>query len=216
VSIFRGNVRILDSTISGNQSTGTGGGLSFTGGQGSSLLLRLTTVSGNTAKTRGGSLLIGTSHEVELDHSIVANGAPQDLAASDPSGPPVTVAANYSLIENPGDVVLIGSHNLIGVDPLLGPLADNGGPTLTHLPLPGSPVIDAGDPAIPSPPPADQRGLARIAGAAVDLGSVETGQALIAVPVLSPLGLAVLAALLLAAGLWIQMGRRTRRGHPGR
>jgi hypothetical protein len=212
--IFQGNVRIVDSTISGNQSTGTGGGLSFTGGQGSSLLLRLTTVSGNTAKKRGGSLLIGTSDEVELDHAIVANGSPQDLAASDPSGPPVTVTADYSLIENPGDVVLAGSHNLVGADPLLGPLADNGGPTLTHLPLPGSPVIDAGDPAIPSPPPADQRGLARIAGAAVDLGSVETGQALASVPALSPLGLALLAALLGAAGLRIQTRRRTSAAGP--
>ena len=210
------NVQIVNSTISGNHLNGDGGGIAFPGGPGSSLLLRLTTVSSNTASGRGGSLLIGTSDEVELDHSIVANGAPEDLAASDPNGPPVTVAANYSLIENPGDVVLVGAHNLVGADPLLGPLAYNGGPTLTHLLLPGSPAIDAGDPAIPSPPPADQRGLARIAGAAVDLGSVETRQALIAVPVLSPLGLALLAALLLAAGLWIQTGRRTRQGHPGR
>ena len=33
------------------------------------------------------------------------------------------------------------------IDPLLGPLFDNGGPTRTHVPLVGSPVIDAGDPA---------------------------------------------------------------------
>jgi hypothetical protein len=55
----------------------------------------------------------------------------------------------------------------------LGPLAGNGGPTLSHQPLLGSPVLDAGNPAIPNPPATDQRGAARIAGAAVDLGSVE-------------------------------------------
>ena len=35
----------------------------------------------------------------------------------------------------------------VGVNPLLGPLADNGGPTMTHALLAGSPAIDAGDPA---------------------------------------------------------------------
>jgi hypothetical protein len=215
LQIDQGNVRIVNSTISGNQVNGRGGGISFTD-SGGSLLLRLTTVTGNSVSGRGGSILIGPSAEVELDHSIVANGAPQDLAASELNTPPVTITANYSLIENPGDVVLMGANNLVGADPLLGPLANHGGPTLTHLPLPGSLVIDAGNPAIPSPPAADQRGFARIVGAAVDLGSVEIGQDLMDVPALSPLGLAALAALLGAAGLWIQTGRRTRRGHPGR
>lgn len=211
LQIDGGHMQIVNSTISGNSVNGDGGGLVLFQSLGGSLLLRLTTVSSNTATGRGGSLLIGTSDEVELDHSIVANGAPQDLAPSDPNGPPVTITANYSLIENPGDVALTGSHNLIGADPLLGPLASNGGPTLTHLPLPGSPVIDAGDPAIPSPPATDQRGFSRIAGAAVDLGSVETGQAPIDVPALSTLGLALLALLLGAAGLRIQARRRTAR-----
>ena len=39
--------------------------------------------------------------------------------------------------------------DLVNTDPLLGPLADNGGPTLTHALLPGSPAIDQ-----PSPSPA--------------------------------------------------------------
>jgi hypothetical protein len=102
----------------------------------------------------------------------VANGAPQDLAgllAQDTS----TFTADYSLIEAPGAAVLVGAHNRVGADPLLGPLTSNGGPTLTHGLLPGSPAIDAGNRAIPSPPPTDQRGFARIAGPAIDLGSVE-------------------------------------------
>ena len=46
------------------------------------------------------------------------------------------------------------------IDPMLGPLADNGGPTQTHVPLAGSPLIDAGDNA--SAPATDQRGDTRI------------------------------------------------------
>jgi len=96
----------------------------------------------------------------------------------------------------------VGANNLIGVDPLPGPLANNGGPTLTHRPLPGSPVIDAGNPAIPSPPATDQRGFPRIFGAAVDLGSVEVLPELIEVPALSQMGLLALAAALCLAALW--------------
>lgn len=199
VYLVNSNLRIVNSTISGNLATGWGGGIVADG----SLLLRLTTVTGNTANQDGGSILVYPTPP-ELDHAIVANGTPEDLAPVPGLGSPlpVTVTANYSLIEAPGSVVLTGAHNLVGVDPLLGPLANNGGPTLTHLPLPGSPVIDAGDPAIPSPPPTDQRGFQRIVGGAVDLGSVEVGAQILGVPTLSSFGIAVLAVLLFAAGVW--------------
>jgi hypothetical protein len=53
---------------------------------------------------------------------------------------------------------------------------DNGGPTLTHMPLPGSPAIDAGDPNFTPPPLRDQRGVCfhRVFGRRIDVGSVET------------------------------------------
>jgi hypothetical protein len=206
------NLRIINSTISGNRATGYGGGVFFAGGVanrgGSSpLLLRLTTVLNNTADRKGGSIGFGAapSSAVQLDHSIVANGTPEDLAAL--ASGPFSVTANYSLIEAPGAALLVGANNLVGVDPLLGPLANNGGPTLTHRPLPGSPVIDAGNSAIPSPPATDQRGFARIFGAAVDLGSVEARPELVEVPALSQLGLLALAASLILAGLWRLRGR---------
>src|SRR5205085_1482676 len=56
--------------------------------------------------------------------------------------------------------------------PLLGTLGDNGGPTPTHLPLPGSPAIDAGHNL--GAPPSDQRGRARIDNGTIDIGAVET------------------------------------------
>jgi hypothetical protein len=58
-------------------------------------------------------------------------------------------------------------------DPKLGPLANNGGPTLTMALLPGSPAIDAGDTA--AAPPTDQRGFPRPAGLAADIGAFEYG-----------------------------------------
>jgi hypothetical protein len=58
-------------------------------------------------------------------------------------------------------------------DPKLGPLADNGGPTLTMALLPGSPAIDAGNTSLA--PATDQRGFPRPAGLAADLGAFEYG-----------------------------------------
>jgi hypothetical protein len=49
----------------------------------------------------------------------------------------------------------------------------NGGPTPTLLPLPISPVIDAGDPAFAPPPTEDQRGLPRVINVTIDIGAVE-------------------------------------------
>jgi len=72
--------------------------------------------------------------------------------------------------------------NLIGsatapIDPLLGPLQDNGGPTWTMALLPGSPAIDAGDDTPPLPD-FDQRGpgFPRISGPHIDIGAFELQQ----------------------------------------
>lgn len=67
-----------------------------------------------------------------------------------------------------------GSTPIVG-DPLLGPLADNGGPTLTHAPHQTSLAIDAGDDARCAAAPVsgvDQRGVSRTQGAHCDLGAV--------------------------------------------
>lgn len=196
-----GNSLLIESsTISGNSAGDVGGGIHLSSGN-VPLLLRLTTLSNNSAQVWGGNLDISSeSFGVHLDHSIVANGAPEDLAGF---SLPFAVAADYSLIETPGVTITSGANNLIGVDPLLGPLADNGGPTPTHLPLPGSPVIDTGNPAISDPPPADQRGFARISGPAIDRGAVEVQQpTVVEVPALSPWAMLLLSALLFVVGAW--------------
>lgn len=59
-------------------------------------------------------------------------------------------------------------------DPLLQPLADNGGPTKTYLPGAGSPAIDSGDNSVASALSFDQRGLPRLLNSKIDLGAIET------------------------------------------
>ena len=69
----------------------------------------------------------------------------------------------------------MGSRDALGrifLDPLLGPLQDNGGPTFTHALLPGSPAIDH-IPAENCEVTTDQRGVARPQGAACDIGAYE-------------------------------------------
>jgi hypothetical protein len=53
-------------------------------------------------------------------------------------------SGDYNLVENTSGATLSGTHNITGVDPMLGPLQDNGGPTFTHALLVGSPAINAG------------------------------------------------------------------------
>ena len=68
--------------------------------------------------------------------------------------------------------------NLIGSDPLLGPLQNNGGATFTHYLLSGSPAIDAGNPDVTGSggftcQATDQRGVPRPQGAQCDIGALE-------------------------------------------
>ena len=88
-----------------------------------------------------------------------------------------TLTATNSLVEsaNGGHGVIDGTDgNIVGVDPLLGDLADNGGPTLTHALLDGSPAIDA-IPLANCAVDVDQRGVTRPrpVGGDCDMGAYE-------------------------------------------
>jgi uncharacterized repeat protein (TIGR01451 family) len=86
----------------------------------------------------------------------------------------LTVNANQALVGTvQAGVDVVGSGNALGLDPLLGPLASNGGPTRTHALLAGSPAIDAGGGTLSS----DQRGVARPQGLAPDIGAFELSDA---------------------------------------
>src|SRR5262249_6993811 len=69
-------------------------------------------------------------------------------------------------------------NDLNSADPLLGPLANNGGPTFTHALPPGSPALDTGDAGACATAPInnrDQRGRSRPQGAGCDIGAYENG-----------------------------------------
>jgi hypothetical protein len=79
------------------------------------------------------------------------------------------VDAGHNLCSDPS--AALPNASLVGVDPLLRALADNGGPTPTMLPLFASPARDAGD--ANASLSFDQRGLPRPSGVSVDIGAVE-------------------------------------------
>ncbi len=110
--------------------------------------------------------------DVTVQSSIIANNSASggDLAADVD-----TDAGDFPAVTGGNDLFTSVGHilpsPLIIDDPQLGPLADNGGPTLTHALLPGSLAIDAGNDVAHLA--TDQRGRARVSGAAADIGAFE-------------------------------------------
>ncbi len=151
-------------TFSGNVSDLVGGGAVVNG----AFTLRNVTLADNTAPT--GSALFNSSGTLTVGSSIIAGSA-----ASHCAGSPIT-SGDFNIDSN-GTCGLIGGNDRNNVDPQLGPLADNGGPTFTQLPAATSPAIDGGNPT--GCPATDQRGETRPAdgngdGSAVcDAGAVE-------------------------------------------
>jgi hypothetical protein len=156
-------VTIENSTIAGNHAvTDDGGGIWFCcGNPGDALTIVGSTITGNTAATdTGGIQSFLYDDSPAMQNSIVSgntsgtNAATNDVYAE----PGYEFDTSFSLIGVPDTSVndLIG--NQFGVDPKLGGLQDNGGPTETMAPLCGSPAIDTGS-AFSLPD--DQRGLTR-------------------------------------------------------
>ena len=198
-----GLLQLTNVTLSGNSATSDGGGL-WTENRQRTLLTNVT-ISGNTAGSRGGGIAnlhgsvvldhgtvtgnraaeggglytsggspMGASAQISLAATIVAGNA----AGGNCAGPLTAIVSRGSNLEDRDTCGLRAAGDLITTDPRLGPLADTGGSTPTHVPRPGSPAIDAGRPACP-PPATDQRGVVRPQdgdgdGRAVcDIGAVE-------------------------------------------
>lgn len=165
------DITIVNSTISGNTARqGTGGGLRIR--RFTSLTLENSTVADNTAGTVGGGIFFAEqAYASTLRSSLVADNSSPD-SADIGSAQALTISGSNNLVEVPGATLILPADTLSG-DPLLRPLADNGGPTLTHALVPGSPAIDHGsnDLALTS----DQRGpgFPRSANGGVDIGAWE-------------------------------------------
>ncbi len=173
-----GSMSISNSTFSGNLTAYSGGGIYSV----STLLASIShsTVVNNIADFNGigwgdgggiysdGSLLI--------QDTIIANNIDGTGEAPDCGG--ALVSNGYNLIEDlSGCGVTLLPSDLFGIDPLLGLLANNGGATLTHALLPGSPAIDSGNCTDPDGNPVlfDQRGMPRPQGVTCDMGAYEYG-----------------------------------------
>lgn len=153
-----GGLRVTSSTISGN--SGNGGGI-FNSNT-ATATIRNSTISSNTAPFSVNGLFVGGVSNsgvfnlidstiadnntgvrtdagfANLRGSLIGNNGPVDFILTGGSA-----VGSYSLIENYFGPLLPNS-NIVNVDPKLGPLADNGGPTKTHALLPDSPAIDHG------------------------------------------------------------------------
>jgi hypothetical protein len=189
-----GTLTVLGSTISGNSVSLYGGGIANS----ATLYATNSTISGNVAGAQGGGigqLNTGSAPSMTLTRVTVAfNGASGGDAMATVSGPSSgtvegsifsggcifggTNHSNGHNIDTGGScffqlpIFPPDPSDLTGVaDVKLGPLADNGGLTLTHMPAADSPAVDAG--SATCSPANDQRGVTRPQGAACDIGAVE-------------------------------------------
>jgi beta-glucanase (GH16 family) len=170
-----GNVDVVNSTISGNTASADfhGGAVFVTDGV---MNMVNTTVAENTSTAGTADVFVGTftaaSATLNLTNTIVQSGPGSGAACFLAPFGAGAVAINSlgNNVFSDGTCFPIASDQS-SIDALLGPLADNGGPTQTHALEAGSPAIDAADNAIC--PATDQRGVARPQGAGCDVGSFE-------------------------------------------
>jgi CSLREA domain-containing protein len=167
-------ITLTNVTMSGNQANSRGGAFANTASQLANATLINVTMASNTTLTSGGpNSSVGGAVEndsggiLTLKNTIVANSpAGGNCAASTPM---TSLGFNIS---SDGTCSFGGPGDRNNLDPLLGPLSNNGGPTQTHALLPGSPAIDAASPDCP-PPATDQRGVSRPQGIRCDIGAFE-------------------------------------------
>ena len=180
---LNGGVRITNSTFANNSApAGSGGGIQTNGTLGA--IFTNVTIAGNTSLNNGGGIhRATTSPTFWIRNSIIANntGAATTLDVSNSAAGLISEGNN--IIGSVGTSTGWIMSDQQNVNPMLGQLANNGGPTQTFLPQAGSPAINMGNNCVltstcsANNPPAnvivDQRGTARPQGGSVDVGSVE-------------------------------------------
>jgi CSLREA domain-containing protein len=203
-----GSLMLVGSTVSDNEAsaengpppppataTARGGGIAVVGGS----TIRNSTISGNTASSSGGlsgggGVDVSAPATVSFFNATVWANLAQDVEAGGTLatlvfrnsilgtcnvsfGPPTIVGDAYNI--DRFNTCGLSDSDQPGLDPLLGPLQDNGGPTFTHAPLLGSPAVNTGSPAAPGSggtacEATDQVGVVRPIGPVCDVGAVES------------------------------------------
>jgi hypothetical protein len=193
-----GSLTIKNSTISGNSASWGGGvsnNINYT--YYTSMTISNCTISGNSAANLGGGIVILQESSAWLSHTLIAgNSAPQGSEIFSVIGlggevhlnafnligdsSKTTAQAHYGFPAGATDILATSNGTKpTALAAILGPLANNGGPTMTHALLAGSPAINAGDPGamagMGDVPMHDQRGapFGRVSGGRIDVGAVE-------------------------------------------
>ncbi len=190
--LSNGQLTMSNGDLSSNEADGDGGGIAS---DGDGTTLNNVTVSDNEAGNRGGGLfdddgaLSVVNTTISDNHTVVDGGGTYSLAGD----VFLTNSILYANTDTGDDAPDCGAGGKslgtsvigtttgcswdddlptdlpVGTNPLLGPLTDNGGGTLTHALLPGSPAIDRGASCLAK----DQRGVSRPQGPACDIGAFE-------------------------------------------
>jgi hypothetical protein len=181
----------------GNYEPGTGGTAIGGGICATDLILADSTVAGNSATAgTAGSYFYTNDSNGPVSPGIAAAGGAVALSATLTNSIVSTNTSGGTADDLSGTVNSSSANNLIGVgggltnhvngnkvgfeNPMLSALGNYGGPTETMVPLPGSPVVDAGNASqIPPGITTDQRGYDRISRGTVDIGATELGNSFI-------------------------------------
>ena len=180
------NMTIVNSTIAGNTAGVSSAGILNEIGK---LTLLNSTVVNNHADGSTTGAAIASQGTLVIKNTVVAGNTadttntPSDIAGTVDRADHSFFGTNVTITTDTGSIVN-------GGNPLLGPLADNGGPVLTYAPRSGSPLINAGsNAALPTDTldldgdgnvtevlPIDASGGPRLQGGTVDIGAVELGE----------------------------------------
>jgi hypothetical protein len=191
-----GNLKMVNSTVTGNSIENSaamteGGGVlagpAMTSTEPTQTTIVNSTIAGNSVMTGAGggfsmynpSALAGSSSTIT--NTIIAGNTAMGMSAN--CGGALTVVSSHDLSSD-ASCLFTDAGSKTNANPLLGPLADNGGETETLALGAGSPAIDAGTPT--GCPATDQRGVARPLGAACDIGAYEFQPAAIKPPPAPP------------------------------
>jgi len=171
-----GSLTINNSTLTGNSSLYMGGAI-YGAGQ---VVINQSTITNNLAALGGGGIYLYSGSSVSLSGTIVSGNSATigyaDIATD--TGNTLALTVNSSLLGDVDPLITVnGSNNISSTNPMVGALADNGGPTKTMALLDGSPAIDAGPDPVATfvGNDSDQRGLpwVRVFGGMVDIGAFE-------------------------------------------
>jgi len=206
-----GTLSLTASTLSNNNAnSGVGGGISNTpdagatisnctfaanhaqnGGAlfesvGGTMSISESTIATNSASGAGGGLRnAGAASAIQITSTIIATN--KALSGHDVFG--AVTSLGFNLVgKTTGSSGWVGSDltgtNTKPLNPLLGPLANNGGPTFTFALLPGSPALMNGNTSLA--PPTDQRGFQRVVNNKIDIGAFQNQPIVVVAPTTVP------------------------------